>query len=313
MAKRKDEDSSHGVKLLQLYQLLLLEDKKHFQSDLAQRLICSPQTIIRLAKEIEQAMPSCFQTGLQKSRRWYQLQPNLLKQSQLKFDELRYLSLCKELATPLLSPEITHRIDESIHHLSQWLVESEAEKLAKCQGAILFYNKGKIDYREKGQFIEDLLFIIEEQFFCHLSYKAIESKTVKNYYFIPKNYIILNQVSYIYGAICDSSGAMIKNTQILAVHRIQKLAMIKQKAVAIVPKLDKQTFGLPWHEPKLFTIQFNESTANYVRERIWSSEQEIEELENGGLLLKIKTSSEPELLAWVRSFGKGAKIIKDKK
>ena len=63
-------------------------------------------------------------------------------------------------------------------------------------------------------------------------------------------------------------------------------------------------FGLPWHEPKNFCIRFRSGkAAEYVRERIWADEQNLEILDDGGVILQIRTRSEPELMAWVRSFG----------
>ncbi|MBO4300622.1 MAG: WYL domain-containing protein, partial [Desulfovibrio sp.] len=49
--------------------------------------------------------------------------------------------------------------------------------------------------------------------------------------------------------------------------------------------------------------------ADYVRERIWAESQKMEDTEDGGVLLEITTRSEPELMAWVRSFGDKAILL----
>ena len=46
-----------------------------------------------------------------------------------------------------------------------------------------------------------------------------------------------------------------------------------------------------------------------MRERIWADEQRLEDLPDGGVLLVITTCSEPELHAWVRSFGDSAELL----
>lgn len=51
--------------------------------------------------------------------------------------------------------------------------------------------------------------------------------------------------------------------------------------------------------------------ADYVRERIWATNQQIEDCEDGGLILTLTTRSEPELRAWVRSFGDAAVLLED--
>lgn len=73
MPQKIDPDSTAGVKVLRMFRKLLAESKRHFQSDLAKELECSPQTIIRLAREIEVVVGDCLETGLENRRRWYQL------------------------------------------------------------------------------------------------------------------------------------------------------------------------------------------------------------------------------------------------
>ena len=70
-------------------------------------------------------------------------------------------------------------------------------------------------------------------------------------------------------------------------------------------------FGLPWHEPRTFRIRVSPNAADYVRERIWATNQQIEDCEDGGLILTLATRSEPELRAWVRSFGDAAVLLED--
>lgn len=78
-----------------------------------------------------------------------------------------------------------------------------------------------------------------------------------------------------------------------------------------IPDADLNMFGLPWHEPKTFKIQFKAGrSTDYVRERIWAKNQHITDLEDGGIILEITTGSEPELTSWVKSFGDEAKFLK---
>ena len=77
------------------------------------------------------------------------------------------------------------------------------------------------------------------------------------------------------------------------------------------PEVECATFGLPWHEPKEFRIHFKAGkAADYVSERIWADKQKIEMQDDGSIILHITTRSEPELLAWVRSFGSEAELIR---
>ena len=75
----------------------------------------------------------------------------------------------------------------------------------------------------------------------------------------------------------------------LAIHRIKKLDLIKQQIYLTILAPN--------------TLQFRKKVSNYIKERVWAEQQKIEELDNGDIALTITTCSEPELMAWVRSFG----------
>ena len=72
---------------------------------------------------------------------------------------------------------------------------------------------------------------------------------------------------------------------------------------------DARRFGLNWHEPKRIQVHIEPKAADYVRDRIWSDDQTIEERPDGGIVLGVTTTSEKELNAWVWSFGGLAKIV----
>ncbi|ORF05798.1 hypothetical protein BGI03_07265 [Snodgrassella alvi] len=86
--------------------ILFSEDKCHYQSELSKQLNCSAQTIMRLANEIEQSIPSCFLTGLDNGRRWYRLQAKHHNMLGLDYQELNYLSLCQEPSKAFIPQEI---------------------------------------------------------------------------------------------------------------------------------------------------------------------------------------------------------------
>jgi len=308
MAIKHDQDSSSGQKLLRMYQILFSEDKCHYQSELSKLLNCSAQTIMRLANEIEQSSPSCFQTGLDRGRRWYRLQAKHHNMLGLDYQELHYLSLCQEISKGFIPEDISKRLDQTILKLSTLLLELDSEKLPYTNKPIAFFSKGKIDYSTHDSIVETLLTCINSQYFCHLHYLSDRNPNGKNHYFIPKKLIAMNNALYVYGASTNNVGKDIINTMCLAIHRIKKLDLIKQQICIAIPDPNPNTFGLPWHEPRTFTIQFRKDVSNYIKERIWAEQQKIEELDNGDIALTITTCSEPELMAWIRSFGEKALV-----
>lgn len=290
-------------KLLKLYHRLFSENKKHYLSDLAKELNCSPQTIIRLTSEIESEYPSCFHTGLDNGRRWYQLYAKHKNKLGLNYQELHYLSLCRELSKHYIPDEISKRIDNTLFQLSTTLLEAESANLSQHDPLISFFHKGMIDYSGYEDVLNNLTSCVNHHYFCHLTYKANESQYDKRYYFAPQRLMAMSQALYVYGVITDNRGVDEINPICLAVHRIKKLDLIKQKVSIKSAQINNQVFGLPWHEPKTMSIHFKKEVSNYIKERIWSRNQIIYEHDNGDITLTIETTSIKETEAWVRSFG----------
>ena len=58
---RKASETSNGEKLLKMFQRLMLQRGKHYQNELAKWLECSPQTVMRLANELESYLSETHQ------------------------------------------------------------------------------------------------------------------------------------------------------------------------------------------------------------------------------------------------------------
>jgi predicted DNA-binding transcriptional regulator YafY len=56
-------------------------------------------------------------------------------------------------------------------------------------------------------------------------------------------------------------------------------------------------------------IRFDEHQARYVRERTWHVTQEIEELPDGGLILRLKSGGLDEIKRWVMQYGARAEVL----
>ena len=56
-------------------------------------------------------------------------------------------------------------------------------------------------------------------------------------------------------------------------------------------------------------IRFNELVADYIREKKWHESQELKELKDGGLELRMKLSSLAEVERWVLGWGGNAQVI----
>lgn len=289
----------------------MLDGRRHFQSDLAREFDCSPQTIIRLTGEIETVIGSSLESGLDNRRKWYQIRTLSRSRLGLEFEELRYLSVCRDLAASILPEQVLDRVDDTIFNLSVLMADqsySDRERAQRPQ--CTFFSKGRIDYTPHYETIEKLVQAVEKKLVCLVRYKAAGKEVIKEHRFAPGRLVSMNGALYVLGAGLTEDFKEKRHLTNLAVHRITDVILTELTFSIELPEVSPEAFGLPWHEAKIFRIRFAPGkSADYVRERIWSEQQEIEELEDGGLILELATHSEPELLAWVRSFGDEAKFL----
>ena len=57
-------------------------------------------------------------------------------------------------------------------------------------------------------------------------------------------------------------------------------------------------------------IRFNVRVADYIREKKWHDSQQLRELKDGGVELRMKLSSLAEVERWVLSWGGNARVSK---
>lgn len=311
MPVKRDMDATTGTKLLKLFQRLMLDGRRHYQSDLAEWLNCSKQTIMRLIGEIENVIGANLKTGLECHRRWYQICPTSHCHLGLDSEEVRYLSICRDLAEPYLPVQVRRRVDGSIFRLAMGMADAASLRCGNAaEPSLAFFSKGRIDYSPHHSHIETLLRAKETRRICLVRYKAAGRKKIKEHRFALGRMASMNNALYALGADVTEDFLNIRHLINLAVHRIQSVSVTDNPVLFSIPDARPDTFGLPWHEPRTFRIQFKPGKASdYVRERTWAEQQSLEEQEDGAVLLTVTTRSEPELRAWVRSFGDEAMLI----
>ena len=303
MPVKFDPDATPGVKLLRIFRKLLVNGRKHYQSELASEFQCSAQTIIRVMNEIETVIGANLETGLDCRRRWYRIVSNRPNKFGLEYEELRYLSICRDFAASQLPEAIRKRVDDTIFNLS--LMMSEPTVMGdNNEGQFAFYSKGRIDYEPHSETLEKLLEAVQGHRICQVLYKAAGKVEPREHFFAPGRLVSMNQAIYVLGAILKEDRSTVNHFTHFAVHRIQQVVLTDEIFEGEFPVFEENTFGFPWHEPKEFHIHFKAGkAADYVSERIWADKQKIEKQDDGSIILHITTRSEEELMSWVRSFG----------
>lgn len=307
MPRKLDPDTTSGVKLLRMFRRLMAGGRKHSQLELAEYLNCSPQAVMRMAQEIESVMCTSFESGFDDRRKWYRINSSKQNTLGLDFEELRYLSICRDLSSGILPDKVIERIDGTILSLSIRMAEESGFN------HLSFFSKGRIDYEPHMKNIEKLMKAVDKKAVCLVQYKALQQTDTIEHRFVPGRIVSMSNALYVLGVGLNRDMTDIKHPTNFAIHRIQDVSMTDRQADIEMPEFKPDVFGLPWHEPKTFKVRFKSGkSAEYVKERIWSEDQTLTDTDDGGVILELTTQSEPELMAWVRSFGEDAEIVRPK-
>ena len=241
--------------------------------------------------------------------RGYRLQSISARTLGLDYEELHYLSVCRELGADLLSEHVRKRIDETIMSLSMQMADPRRDSRSCSEPKFAFYAKGRIGLlpplrnhqhspTRRGRKANMPCAIPGELPQPHQR-TPLRSKPDREHEQRPLRT----------GAGVTKDFSEVRHLTNLAVHRIVSVRVSEHTFTFDLPACSANSFGLPWHEPWTFKIRFSSNCAGYIRERIWADEQSLEDTEDGGVILELTTRSEPGLMAWVRSLGDDAQEL----
>lgn len=308
MPKKQNQDSLPRDKILVLYQRMTLDSKRHYQADIARDLECSPQTVSRLTHVIERHLgkDTYIERGLDGKRRFYRLVTKSHEKGLgFSFEELHFLALCRDLAAQYLQEPVVSRIDDTLTSLALMLGEQ-----ASPRPVIGFKSKGYIDYTPHLETIGQLRSAIAKRQVCQLSYTASGRDKPSLYRYAPGRVLVMGGTLYAQGYRLGDGSLLPGRPTTLSLHRISSIELTGEYFNFNAADGDARQFGLNWHDPKRVKVHVMPEAADYVRDRIWSDDQAIDEHADGSLTLAVTTSSEKELNAWVMSFGEFAQIKK---
>lgn len=297
MPKKRD-DGLPGEKLLLLHQILTQEDRRHYLADLAHRLGRSVQTVSRMIDVVESYLgkDAVLDRGMDGRRRYFQLR-SIHRNSTEHAEALRFLSLCRDL-TCMLPEAVALPLDQALATLTRQLPGIPA-----TSGTIGFRSKGFIDYTPHLGTIAQLREAISKRQVCQIVYHAAGRPAPATYRHAPGRLVAMNGTLYLQGYRLGESSLLKERPTTFSLHRIKSVTPTGEFFRFNAADEESQRFGLDWHPPKRIQVHIAAPAADYVRDRVWSEGQTIENQPDGGILLTVTTTSEKELNAWVLSFG----------
>ncbi len=325
----KKSRRNKNQKILHLYGILMFSHQEHSLKSLAKRLRCSKQTVLRYLDDIEMSAKGKLIRGkYDNGEHYYQmtqipLRPNV----SLNPEHIQHLLMCHDLLTHLLPDGMAEEISSIIGHTTVLLDDFNNRDRALRSMFSAKAAEGKIDYDRHEMVISTLKQGIAKSRICSISYESsldgrpiqlsiapISLMTYKGGLYVELQTIEWKDAGMIHLSIARMTGAFVpvpQEIRILAIHRIIDIEMtttpfepIKEKR-----KKEKNVFGIRLEKPFQVKIAFRAQVAGYICKRTWSSEQEIVENKEGGVILTMLAGNKDEVFSWILSFGLQARII----
>ena len=308
MTRAMDQDANYGSKLLKLFRMLMADSRPHYLTDLALKLNCSRQTVMRMMDVIGAELGTNLETGKEGRNRYYKIRTRHRGLRIPDSEELAFIEICRDLARPYLPEQIRLRLNEYLHRLSCLRLGFDPEPPT----GFSFSSKGYINYTPFYDTILTLLKAIADRRVTQLEYQSPWDQEPKKHIFAPATIVSQNGALYAYGASVSADGATLRHPVLYSVHRIVSVKVMRHCISCQLPVLDEDSFGLPFHPRRTYEIVFAAGAAAvYVKERIFTGHQSLEELGDGAVKLTLTTTSSLELEAWVRSFGDAVLSFKE--
>lgn len=327
---KKKCDDRPDEKLLKMYTTLLFSGRAYSLSQLAEILVCSKQTVMRLADKLELnfGLGAQFVRCKKGRESFYRLdRPSQGLRVSINADGLRQLAICRDFMLHLLPESLKQDTDDALLQAQVYTPSSKDRNLEldntgshEVSGPLQWavgLTKGRINYDDFQDIITNLTNAICDRRCCIINYQSDWKGSVKTFYFAPLRLIAYHEALYVRGYEVTKKGRaerVYDNSLNLAVHRMKGVEVQERSSVSLDDMKDASasSFGFMQQQPFKAKLRFSPAVATYVAERIWSDDQVIEPCSDGGLLLNLTASNDQEVISFALSFGENAEVLEPK-
>ena len=307
---------------MQLFTLLkvidLLSDPGGItKTDLAEKLGVSERHIYRIFSSIENlGFPLTeIQNDSEKRKRWKLLKSYILKLPNINVPDLQ-LNLSEIISLYLLRGEgrlyrgtdIEKNINSAFFKIGSILPDNTASQIKKIKSLFVPSSKFSKDYSGKEEIIEMITDAMLKRLSCSVKYNSFYDQTVKDLEIDPLHFFERDGGLYCF-VRQSTSGDIVT----LAVERIEELSVTDKTfeyPQGFTPEdLLESSFDITIEPPIEFKIWFSANQTRYIKQRIWSKTQKLEDQEDGSVILSMTTSGMRDVKRWVLSYGADAKVL----
>ena len=214
--------------------------------------------------------------------------------------ELMTLYLCRKQLAFLQGTPFQDDLDAIFGRIRSGLPPRSVAHLERIAEAGAPRFQGLRDYSEKKQIVEKLRDALLFQYRCLIRY-APPRRRAEEYTFDPYTLLFYKDSLYLGGYAHNR-----KALRLFLVDRLQEVEVTRERFD--VPEdfrpedLTGSSFGLIDGEPMNLQVRFAPEVAHLIRERTWHPSQQLNEEEDGFVLLSFEAAGEREILSWLYSY-----------
>lgn len=314
MPAKRDPDRTPGEKLIRLFTLLLFSGRRYSLTDLAERLGCSKQTVLRYVAALDGAYEVKVRSEREGNRVYFSLPRPAGYAGILSYTprEIALLHMCKAFTETLLGREQFRQAAGAVERTGRLLGEGE-EIPASVFGA---YRPGSIDYTPHQETLQTLLEAWRGKRVCEVRYRGLQAPRSKLFRIKPLKIFSHNGTIYVHAQRAPDPGRKVRKwayDPLLVLHRIRE-ARITRGVFEVPPSYDFEAvfnrhFGVIKDRAFPVTLELRGWAARFAAERMWSPDQKVREKAGGVVVLTFTASSEEETVSLVLSFGALARVL----
>lgn len=181
--------------------------------------------------------------------------------------------------------------------------------LARATEAYVPHPRGHKPYDEDASKVFDNLHeAIQKRRECWVRYRSPGAEKAKQYNIAPIRLLSHRGGLYVFSWVPYYDDLIMQ-----AVDRFESVKVTEQEFeppdhLSIDERLNN-AFGISSEEPMDLVVRFTKQQAPYIRERIYHPSQELEELDDGRLVLRLRAGGFYEIKSWVLSFGAAVEVL----
>ena len=241
-------------------------------------------------------------------RIYYQLQKDLKLPLNLPVMEVAAMIFAEQTGMGLVGTPFGEHLQSAICKLTKAVPQEMREFLERATAAYVPHLRGHKSYEAAREVFDNLHEAIQERRVCWVSYRSPTAEEARQYNIEPLCFLPFRGGLYVISRMPYYDQLI---TQ--AVDRFESVDVTEEEFeppdhLSVDERLNN-AFGISSEEPMDVVVRFTEEQAPYIRERIWHPSQELEELDDGRVVLRLRAGGFYEIKSWVLSFGAAAEVL----